>query len=85
MAASKALTLVVTLLIVITGGLYLLHLAVLAEVLVLASAVLLARLDLSRLRIAPAPLLGAAGLSSWVLLGIGLGYLLHERVVAVAA
>ena len=30
MAASKALTLVVTLLIVITGGLYLLHLAVLA-------------------------------------------------------
>ncbi|QVV66861.1 hypothetical protein [Synechococcus sp. LA31] len=85
MAASKALTLVVTLLIVITGGLYLLHLAVLAEVLVLASAVLLARLDLSRLRIAPAPLVGAAGLSSWVLLGIGLGYLLHERVVAVAA
>ncbi len=85
MAASKALTLVVTLLIVITGGLYLLHLAVLAEVLVLASAVLLARLDLSRLRIAPAPLLGAAGLSSWVLLGIGLGYLLHERVVAMAA
>ena len=80
MAASKALTLVVTLLIVITGGLYLLHLAVLAEVLVLASAVLLARLDLSRLRIAPAPLLAAAGLSSWVLAGIGLGYLAHERL-----
>ena len=85
MAASKALTLVVTLLIVITGGLYLLHLAVLAEVLVLACAVLLARLDLSRLRIAAAPLLGAAGLSSWVLLGIGLGYLLHEHVVGVGA
>ena len=85
MAASKALTLVVTLLIVITGGLYLLHLAVLAEVLVLASAVLLARLDLSRLRIAPAPLLGAAGLCGWVLLGIGLGYLLHEHVAAVGA
>ena len=80
MAASKALTLVVTLLIVITGGLYLLHLAVLAEVLVLASAVLLARLDLSRLRIAPAPLLAAAGLSSWVLAGIGLGVLAHERL-----
>jgi len=80
MAASKALTLVVTLLIVITGGLYLLHLAVLAEVLVLASAVLLARLDLSRLRIAPAPLMAAAGLSSWVLAGIGLGYLAHERL-----
>ena len=80
MAASKALTLVVTLLIVITGGLYLLHLAVLAEVLVLASAVLLARLDLSRLRIAPAPLMAAAGLSTWVLAGIGLGYLAHERL-----
>jgi hypothetical protein len=80
MAASKALTLVVTLLIVITGGLYLLHLAVLAEVLVLASAVLLARLDLSRLRIAPAPLMAAAGLSSWVLAGIGLGYLAHGRL-----
>ena len=80
MAASKALTLVVTLLIVITGGLYLLHLAVLAEVLVLASAVLLARLDLSRLRIAPAPLLAAAGLSSWVLAGIALGVLAHERL-----
>jgi hypothetical protein len=83
MAASKALTLVVTLLIVITGGLYLLHLAVLAEVLVLASAVLLARLDLSRLRIAPAPLWAAAGLSLWVLAGIGLGYLAHERFAAV--
>ena len=80
MAASKALTLVVTLLIVITGGLYLLHLAVLAEVLVLASAVLLARLDLSRLRIAPAPLLAAAGLSSWVLAGIALGVFVHERL-----
>jgi hypothetical protein len=80
MAASKALTLVVTLLIVITGGLYLLHLAVLAEVLVLASAVLLARLDLSRLRIAPAPLMAAAGLSTWVLAGIGLGYLAHGRL-----
>ena len=82
MAASKALTLVVTLLIVITGGLYLLHLAVFSEVLVLASAVLLARLDLSRLRMAPPPLLGALALSSWVLLGIALGHALHERCAA---
>jgi hypothetical protein len=79
MAASKALTLVVTLLIVITGGLYLLHLAVLTEVLALAAAVLLARLDLSRLRVAPAPLLSAFGLSLWVLLGIGIGFWLHSR------
>ena len=77
MSSSKALTLVVTLLTVITGGLYLLHLAVLAEVLVLASAVLLARLDLTRLRLVPPPLLAAAGLSGWVLLGITIGHRLH--------
>jgi hypothetical protein len=85
MAASKALTLVVTLLIVITGGLYLLHLAVLAEVLVLASSVLLARLDLSRLRFAPAPLMGALGLSVWVLVGISLGALAHDRLAPLLA
>jgi len=85
MAASKALTLVVTLLIVITGGLYLLHLAVLAEVLVLASSVLLARLDLSRLRFAPAPLIGALGLSVWVLVGISLGALAHDRLAPLLA
>ena len=85
MAASKALTLVVTLLIVITGGLYLLHLAVLAEVLVLASSVLLARLDLSRLRFAPAPLMGALGLSVWVLVGISLGALVHDRLAPLLA
>jgi hypothetical protein len=85
MAASKALTLVVTLLIVITGGLYLLHLAVLAEVLVLASSVLLARLDLSRLRFAPAPLMGALGFSVWVLVGISLGALAHDRLAPLLA
>ena len=77
MSSSKALTLVVTLLTVITGGLYLLHLAVLAEVLVLASAVLLARLDLARLRLVPRPLVAAACLSGWVLLGISIGHRLH--------
>lgn len=80
MSSSKALTLVVTLLTVITGGLYLLHLAVLAEVLVLASAVLLARLDLARLRLVPPPLLTAACLSGWVLLGITVGRGLHSRL-----
>ena len=80
MASSKALTLVVTLLAVITGGLYLLHLAVFAEVLVLASATLLARLDLLRLRLGPAPLRTAAGLSLWVLVGIGLGRSLHDSL-----
>ena len=80
MSASKALTLVVTLLIVITGGLYLLHLAVLSEVLVLASAVLLARLDLIRLRIMPAPWLASLGLSGWVLLGILVGHQLQHSL-----
>ena len=80
MSSSMALTLVVTLLTVITGGLYLLHLAVLAEVLVLASAVLLARLDLARLRLVPPPLLTAACLSGWVLLGITVGRGLHSRL-----
>ncbi|MFM2079871.1 MAG: hypothetical protein RLZZ124_229 [Cyanobacteriota bacterium] len=80
MASSKALTLVVTLLAVITGGLYLLHLAVFAEVLVLASAVLLARLDLTRLRVVPPPLTGAAAISTWVLLGIAIGRSLHTSL-----
>jgi hypothetical protein len=80
MASSKALTLVVTLLSVITGGLYLLHLAVFTEVLVLASAVLLARLDLTRLRLAPPPQLAALAISLWVLLGIAIGRGLHASL-----
>lgn len=80
MASSKALTLVVTLLSVITGGLYLLHLAVFAEVLVLASATLLARLDLLRLRVGPAPVRTAAGLAVWVLIGIAIGHSLHASL-----
>ncbi|MCP9849656.1 hypothetical protein [Cyanobium sp. Morenito 9A2] len=73
MSSSKVTTLVVTLLLVITGGLYLLHLNVLADVAILASAVLLARLDLARLRVVPPPLLGATTLSFLVLAGMGVG------------
>jgi hypothetical protein len=80
MASSKALTLVVTLLSVITSGLYLLHLAVFSEVLVLASAVLLARLDFARLGLAPRPPLAAFAISLWVLLGIGIGRGLHHSL-----
>jgi len=47
---------------------------------VLASAVLLARLDLTRLRIAPAPLLGAFVLCSWVLAGILVGRSLYAHL-----
>ncbi|MFM7674402.1 MAG: hypothetical protein ACKO5F_02185 [Synechococcus sp.] len=53
MAASRVLSLVVTLLLVTLAGLYLLHLNVLSNVLILAPAVLLARLDLARIRVVP--------------------------------
>ncbi|MCP9816235.1 hypothetical protein KBY76_06075 [Synechococcus sp. GreenBA-s] len=77
MSSSKALTLVVTLLVVITGGLYLMHLSVFAEVLVLACAVLLARLDLTRLRIVPPAWLAVTSLSLLVLAGVWIGKQLH--------
>lgn len=73
MAASRVMSLVISLLIVTVGGLYLLHLAVLANVLILGSTVLLARLDLARVRVAPPPLLLAGGLGLLVLVGAALG------------
>jgi len=73
MAASRVISLVFTLLIVTIGGLYLLHLNVLANVLILASAVLLARLDLVRLRLLPPPWLSALALSVLVLFGSAVG------------
>lgn len=82
MAASRVVSLVMTLLIVTVGGLYLLHLNVLANVLILASAVLLARLDLLRVRLKPPPLLLAITLSAVVLLGAGLGRALSSGALA---
>jgi hypothetical protein len=76
MAASRVMSLVITLLLVTIGGLYLLHLRVLANVLVLACAVLLARLDLARVRVSPPPLVLSAGLTVLVLTGAVLGRLL---------
>ncbi|MFO7630597.1 MAG: hypothetical protein R6W06_14020 [Prochlorococcaceae cyanobacterium] len=83
MAASRVASLVVSLLAVTVGGLYLLHLSVLADVLILSSAVLLARLDLVRIRCVPPPLLAALGLSLWVGLGVWLGWWLHPWLGAV--
>ena len=80
MAASRVLSLVVTLLTVITGGLYLLHMEVLSNVLILGSAVLLARLDLVRLRVATAPLLMTVFLSVLVLGGVNLGRALEAHL-----
>ena len=73
MAASRVMSLVVTLLSVTVVALYLLHLAVLANVLILGSTVLLARLDLARVRVAPPPLLLAGALGVLVLAGAALG------------
>jgi hypothetical protein len=77
MAASRVASLVISLLLVTVGGLYLLHLSVLADVLILSSAVLLARLDLVRIRVVPTPLQAALGLSLWVALGVAVGRSLH--------
>ncbi|MFN9694912.1 MAG: hypothetical protein ACK52U_02130 [Synechococcaceae cyanobacterium] len=74
MIASRVLSLVITLLLVIMGGLYLLHLNVLANVLILASSVLLARLDLARIRVVNPPLLITALLALIVLGGMTLGH-----------
>jgi hypothetical protein len=73
MAASRVLSLVVTLLLVIIGGLYLIHLDVLASVLIVGSAVLLTRLDLVRVRMLPSPLVTTLLLAALVLAGLSLG------------
>ena len=73
MAFSRVITLVVTLLMVIVLGLYVMRLHRLTDVMILASAVLLARLDLIRIGIAPPPLLTIIGFTAVLLSGIGLG------------
>jgi hypothetical protein len=80
MAASRVLSLVVTLLAVITGGLYLLHLDVLSNVLILSSSVLLARLDLVRLRVITPPFVMTVFLSVLVLGGVNLGRTLEVQL-----
>lgn len=84
MAISRVVSLVVTLLLVITGGLYLLHLSVLANVLILASSVLLARLDMARVRVVPHPLAAFIGLGSWCLVMMAVGRLLYLQNSGIA-
>jgi hypothetical protein len=67
------MSLVISLLIVTVGGLYLLHLKVLTNVLILGTTVLLARLDLARIRVAPPPALLAGVLGVLVLSGAWVG------------
>lgn len=74
LVTSRVISLVATLLLVTVGGLYLLHLDVLSNVLILSSSVLLARLDLARIRVVPPPPVLALLLSLLVLVGAGLGH-----------
>jgi len=74
LAASRVVTLVATLLLVTIGGLYLLHLEVFSNVLILAASVLLVRLDLVRIRLAPPPVVLALMLAMVVLVGANLGH-----------
>jgi len=74
MASSRVLSLVVTLALVITMGLYMLSLSLLSDVLILASATLLARLDLTRINVVPAPQITAFWLAVIVISGIWIGH-----------
>ena len=82
MASSRVMTLVVTLLVVITGGIYLLKLNVLTDVLILASAVMLARLDLIRIGVLPAAGICLCLMSVVVIGGIVSGTLLPHPTVS---
>ena len=84
MASSRVMTLLVTLLLVIVLGIYLLRLNLLSDLLILASALLLARLDLVRLGVLTAPR-GSLLLLGFVLFaGIGLGHCLPHSLDRVA-
>ena len=82
MASSRVMTLVVTLLVVITCGIYLLKLNVLTDVLILASAVMLARLDLIRIGVLPAAGICLGLMSVVVIGGIVSGTLLPHPTVS---
>jgi hypothetical protein len=75
MATSRVVSLVASLLIVSLLGLYMLHLQMLASVLILGSSVLLARLDMVRVRLVPPPLITVLLLVVLVLGGAFLGRL----------
>lgn len=74
MAYSRVVSLVGTLLLVIAGGLYLLHLSVFSSVLILACSVLLVRLDLVRADMVPPRLMVILILGMVVMLGIFFGW-----------
>ena len=75
MATSRVVSLVASLLIVTLLGIYMLHLQMLANVLILGSSVLLARLDMVRVRLVPPPMITVTLLAVLVLGGATLGRL----------
>jgi hypothetical protein len=74
MAYSRVFSLVGTLLLVIVGGLYLLHMSVLSSVLILSCSVLLVRLDLVRADLVPPRLIAIIIMTLVVMLGGSLGW-----------
>jgi len=80
MAASKVLTIVVTLLVVVLGGMYLLYWPGFDSILVMACALLLARLDLVKLKVWPPSWLACVGFTSFIMFFISYGHALHLRL-----
>ena len=78
MASSRVLSLVVILLLVITLGIYALRLHLFADILIISSAVLLARLDLTRIGVVPPAALTVSFLLCVLLSGICIGHLLPD-------
>ena len=85
MVSSRVISLVVTLLLVITSGIYLLRLNLLADLLIVSSAVLLARLDLTRVGFVPPSLVMMVILSLVLFSGIWVGYLLPSPTASLFA
>lgn len=84
MASSRSMTLLVTLLVVIGAGIYLLRLNVLTDVLIIASALLLARLDLVRIGLDATPMTSILLLGTLLFGGVVLGHSLpHPSFVVV--
>jgi hypothetical protein len=80
MAYSRFMTLVVNLFVVVTVGIYVLFLNLLSDLLVLTSAVLLARLDLARVGVSLKPSTSVVMMAVIVFAGIGLGHVLPNPV-----
>lgn len=84
MASSRSMTLLVTLLLVVGAGIYLLRLNVLSDMLIIASALLLARLDLVRVGLDATPVTSILLLGSLLFGGVVFGHFLpHPSFVVV--